>query len=194
MKSIYEVRRENLVNLINKEFNGVQTRMAERIGTQANLVNRWALGKKIIGDQSARKIEAAARKPNYWLDIDYDAREDSYQYVENEDISQVLSRNLTSWMHENADLSSQGKLGKACGLAQSTIGRIINCEASVSISTLEQIAQAFGRHGYELLIHPGDPSVIKYNRQKYALLPQEEKTRVENFISFAISQNENQIK
>lgn len=194
MKSIYEVRRENLVNLINKEFNGVQTRMAERIGTQANLVNRWALGKKIIGDQSARKIEAAARKPNYWLDIDYEVREASYQYVENDDIGLVVSRNLTNWMHENADLSSQGKVAKACGLAQSTIGRVINNDAAVSISTLEQIAKAFGRHGYELLIHPGDPSVIKYNRQKYAQLPQEDKTRVENFISFAISQHENQIK
>lgn len=193
MKSIYDVRRENLVNLINKEFNGVQTRLAERMGTQPNLVNRWALGKKVIGDQSARKIEAAGNKPKFWLDLDKDVRESNYHHVDNDDIGLVASRNLSNWMHENAALSSQGKVARACGISQSTIGRVINNDASVSISTLETIARAFGRHGYELLIHPGDPSLIKYNREKYALLPLEEKTRVENFISFAIAQNENQI-
>jgi hypothetical protein len=50
MKSIQDVRRQNLNDLIDREFNGVQTRMAEKLGTQANLVNRWALGKKVIGD------------------------------------------------------------------------------------------------------------------------------------------------
>lgn len=55
MKSIQDVRRQNLNDLIDREFNGVQTRMAEKLGTQANLVNRWALGKKVIGDQVARK-------------------------------------------------------------------------------------------------------------------------------------------
>ncbi|MBI6263898.1 transcriptional regulator, partial [Proteus mirabilis] len=70
MKSIQDVRRQNLNDLIDREFNGVQTRMAEKLGTQANLVNRWALGKKVIGDQVARKIEAAANKPRNWLDID----------------------------------------------------------------------------------------------------------------------------
>ncbi len=62
MKSIQDVRRQNLNDLIDREFNGVQTRMAEKLGSQANLVNRWALGKKVIGDQVARKIEAAANK------------------------------------------------------------------------------------------------------------------------------------
>ena len=57
MKSIHDVRRENLKDVIDREFNGVQSRLAERMVTQPNLINRWANGKKIIGDQSARKIE-----------------------------------------------------------------------------------------------------------------------------------------
>lgn len=192
MKSIHDVRRENLINLINQEFNGVQTRLAERIGTQANLVNRWARGAKIIGDQSARKIETAARKPVNWMDIDREKESMPYRSPEtgSDAAGSVVAYNLESWMNDNRDLSSQGKLARACGASQATIGRVLKNEVSVSITLLEQIASAFGRHGYELMIHPGDPSLIKYDRQKYAQLPEEEKKRIENFINFAISQNE----
>ena len=190
MKSIYDVRRENLVNLINSEFNGVQTRLAERMGTQANLVNRWALGKKVIGDLSARKIEEAGRKPRFWMDLDSDTKDLTYQHDGAQNVGEIASVNLTRWMQESRELSSQGKVSRASGVSQATVGRVINKEASVSISTLEAIARAFGRQGYELLLHPADPSVIRYDRQKYASLPEEEKTRIENFIKFAISQHE----
>lgn len=192
MKSIHDVRRENLINLINQEYNGVQTRLAERMGTQANLVNRWARGAKIIGDQSARRIETAARKPVNWMDIDRENEGMPYQLLspESDVAGAVVAYNLENWMRDNRDLSSQGKLARACGVSQATIGRVLKNEVSVSITLLEQMASAFGRHGYELMIHPGDPSIIKYDRKKYALLPEEEKKRIENFIHFAVVQNE----
>lgn len=93
-------------------------------------------------------------------------------------------------MSESRDLSTQGKLHRASGVAQVTISRLLNNEVSVSISTLENVASAFGRHGYELLIHPHDPATINYDRSRYALLPETEKAKIESYIEFVISQNE----
>lgn len=190
MKSIRDVRRQNLNDLIDREFNGVQTRMAEKLGTQANLVNRWALGKKVIGDQVARKIEAAANKPRNWLDIDRSLSQEGFQPVGPSDIGQLAAHNLERWMSESRDLSTQGKLHRASGVARVTISRLLNNEVSVSISTTENVASAFGRHGYELLIHPHDPATINYDRSRYALLPETEKAKIESYIEFVINQNE----
>ncbi len=102
---------KNLNDLIDREFNGVQTRMAEKLGTQANLVNRWALGKKVIGDQVARKIEAAANKPGNWLDIDRSLSQEGFQPVGPSDIGQSLAaHNLKRCcISESRDLSNTGK-------------------------------------------------------------------------------------
>lgn len=190
MKSIQDVRRQNLKELIDREFNGVQTRLAERMETPANLVNRWVLGKKIIGDQVARKIETAVNKPRNWLDIDRTLTLDSYTPVGPTDIGIVAAHNLERWMRESDDLNSQGKLHRASGISQNTVSRMLNNEVSVSISTLESIASAFGRRGYELLMHPQDQSSIKYDRARYESLPKSEKDKIESYIEFVLSQND----
>lgn len=190
MKSIQDVRRQNLKELIDREFNGVQTRLAERMETPANLVNRWVLGKKIIGDQVARKIETSANKPRNWLDIDRTLTLDSYTPVGPTDIGIIAAHNLERWMRESDDLNSQGKLHRASGISQNTVSRMLNNEVSVSISTLESIASAFGRRGYELLMHPQDQSSIKYDRARYESLPKSEKDKIESYIEFVLSQND----
>lgn len=190
MKSIQDIRIKNLSDLIDREFNGVQTRLAERLETQANLVNRWVLGKKVIGDQVARKIEAAANKPRNWLDIDHSFSQEGYSPIGPTDIGQLAAQNLERWMRESLELSSQGKLHKASGIAQATINRMLNNEVSVSIATLESLAAPFGRQGYELLIHPRDPANINYDRARYASLPASEKDKIESYINFVITQND----
>ncbi|HHW7207359.1 helix-turn-helix transcriptional regulator [Escherichia coli] len=190
MKSIQDVRRQNLKELIDREFNGVQTRLAERMETPANLVNRWVLGKKVIGDQVARKIESAANKPRNWLDIDRTLTLDSYTPVGPTDIGIIAAHNLERWMRESDDLNSQSKLHRASGISQNTVSRMLNNEVSVSISTLESIASAFGRRGYELLMHPQDQSSIKYDRARYESLPKSEKDKIESYIEFVLSQND----
>lgn len=190
MKSIQDVRRQNLKDLIDRDFNGVQTRLAEKLETQANLVNRWVLGKKVIGDQVARKIETAANKPRNWLDIDRTLTLDSYTPVGPTDIGIVAAHNLERWMRESDDLNSQGKLQRASGISQNTVSRMLNNEVSVSISTLEAIASAFGRRGYELLMHPQDQSSIKYDRARYESLPKSEKDKIESYIEFVLAQND----
>ena len=194
MKSIQDIRIQNLTDLIDREFNGVQTRLAERMETPANLVNRWVLGKKVIGDQVARKIETAANKPRNWLDIDHSLSQEGYSPIGPSDIGLLAAHNLERWMRESDNLSSQGKLFKASGVAQSSINRMLNNEVSVSIATLEALAAAFGRHGYESLVHPRDPANIRYDRKKYAELPESEKDKIESYINFVISQNEKTTK
>lgn len=193
MKSIQDIRRQNINDLIERDFNGVQTRLAERMGTQANLVNRWAHGLKVIGDQVARKIEKAGNKPTNWLDVDHSlANMQDYQPIGPSDIGVLAAQNLERWMRESRDLSTQGKLSRASGVAQSTLNRMLNNEVSITIATLEAIAAPFGRRGYELLIHPGDPAGVRYDRSKFALLPESEKSKVESFIDFVITQNAKQ--
>lgn len=190
MKSIQDIRIKNINDIIDRDFNGVQTRLAERLETQANLVNRWARGQKIVGDSVARKIEKAANKPTNWLDIDHSLSSSAIvqEDYEPSDIGLLAAQNLERWMRESRDLSSQGKLHKASGIAQATINRMLKNEASVSISTLETLASAFGRRGYELLIHPHDPATINYDRSRYASLPGSEKDKIESYINFVLTQ------
>ncbi|MDH8222600.1 XRE family transcriptional regulator, partial [Klebsiella pneumoniae] len=62
MKSIYDIRRDNLNEIIRKDFDNTQLRFAERLKKSANLVNRWSKGTKNIGASVAREIEAFTRK------------------------------------------------------------------------------------------------------------------------------------
>ncbi len=71
MKSIYDIRRDNLNEIIRKDFDNTQLRFAERIKKSANLVNRWSKGTKNIGANAAREIESFAGKGRFWLDIDH---------------------------------------------------------------------------------------------------------------------------
>ncbi len=54
---------------------------------------------------------------------------------------------------------------------------------------LENVASAFGRHGYELLIHPHDPATINYDLA-LRIVPETEKAKIESYIEFVINQNE----
>ena len=153
-------------------------------------MNRWVLGKKVIGDQVARKIETAANKPRNWLDIDRSLAQEGYQPTGPSDIGLIASHNLQRWMSESEELTTQGKLQRASGISQNTVSRMLNNEVSVSISTLEAIASAFGRRGYELLMHPQDQSSIKYDRARYESLPKSEKDKIESYIEFVLAQND----
>lgn len=203
MKSIQDIRIQNINDLINREFDGTQTRLAERLNTQPNLVNRWARGLKTIGDQVARKIEKAARKPVNWLDVDHSlamqqlsAAEDEQQaglaqpgvkFADYGDLGVLAAENLRNWMRQSEKLKTQRLLSEASGIAQSSINRMLNNEVSITIDTLDALASAFGRQGYELLLHPHDPACINYDRAQYARLPQAEKNNIESYIKFVIA-------
>ena len=191
MKSIHDIRRENLKDLITTDFDGVQSRLSERMGIQSNLVNRWVNGKKPIGDASARKIEAAARRPTNWLDADKKLSTlDDVDEVAFGDVRELVAHNIKQWMRNSQELSSQQRLADACGVSQPTINRILRNEVSANVAHLEAIATAFGRKAYELLIPQDGRATIRYDHERFALLPQGEKEKIESFIDFVVEQHE----
>ncbi len=196
MKSIKDIRRENLREIVDRYFDGKQIRLAEHMGIAQNLISRWlspptVKTHKAIGDAVARRIEIAAKKPQYWLDTDHvlavAAGKDADNVVT--EIDEVASHHLRTWMQANRELKSEKAVASAAGIAASTVNRVLRKESSISINNLEAIAKAFGRRGYELLIPPNDDSIIQYDHSVYAELPAEEKAKIQAFIEFVIAQH-----
>lgn len=195
MKSINDIRRENLRDIINRDFDGRQVRLAERLEINANVISRWLKPEgekhhKTIGDMVARKLEVVARKPKFWLDRDHMLAMAAGAEPEQEEteIGAIVAKNLELWMSNNRDLSSQAKVAHAAGIGQATVGRVLNREGNTTLNNLEAIAGAFGRRGYELLLKQKDPTVINYDRTQYAKLSDEDKAKIESFIDFVMMQ------
>lgn len=192
MKSIYDIRRENLKEIIRAEFDNRQVRLAERMQVQPNLINRWCSGAKNIGANAARQIETFGRKQQYWLDVDHSAEIINDSPAKNDDewtIEQLVSSRLRSWMDRRDDLGTEGRVASASGVSQSTINRLLKCEASATIGVIAAVASAFGRHAYEMVLPDNAAGMIDYDHSVYAALPQEEKNKITSFIEFVFAQN-----
>ena len=178
MKSIYDIRRDNLNEIIKKS---------------ANLVNRWSKGTKNIGANAAREIESFAGKGRFWLDIDHLSDTPTLPEIidpQEWSVEKQAAFTLGVWMGQHSDLNSEKKVSEAAGIGQATVNRILNCEGSTSIGVLSAIARAFGRDAYELILPPGNAGLIDYDHHEYAGLPQEEKNKIAAFIKFIVSQNQ----
>ncbi|VDA37177.1 hypothetical protein BANRA_02499 [Klebsiella pneumoniae] len=176
MKSIYDIRRDNLNEIIRKDFDNTQLRFAERIKKSANLVNRWSKGTKNIGANAAREIESFAGKGRFWLDIDHLSDTPTLPEIidpQEWSVEKQAAFTLGVWMGQHPDLNSEKKVSEAAGIGQATVNRILNCEGSTSIGVLSAIARAFGRDAYELILPPGNAGLIDYDHHEYAGLPQE---------------------
>lgn len=188
MKPISGIRKANLIYLLETRFEGNQTKMAEAIGALPNLVSRWTRTKP-MGSAAARKIERVLSLEDYWLDNDRDNVAPVPQDVE---ISDVVAQNLRVWMDKSEDMKTQGKVHRASGVNQSTVGRVLNKEIDPTISTVNSIAKAFGRNGYELLIPNVDTRQIEYDRDAYETLDPADKEKITSFIEFVINQSRKQ--
>ena len=72
MKSIEEIRRDNLQAVIDAKCGGSQTAAAKVLGYErSTLVNHWTRGRKNIGTDVARTIEQAFKLPNNWMDAEH---------------------------------------------------------------------------------------------------------------------------
>lgn len=190
MKSISDVRRENLISIIDRDYQGNQSLAARAIGVRSNLVNRWC-GEKGIGAKSARRIEEATVRPKYWLDTDHSTHETFYpDETLMHEAGIVAAANLAKWMKASRTLNTQARLSEKSGVSQATINRLLTGEAGISIKNLSLITTAFGRQTYEMLIPDNDSRNIPYDRAAYAALPQSEKDSILSFIEFVIKQNQ----
>ncbi|WP_395490859.1 helix-turn-helix domain-containing protein [Cedecea davisae] len=194
MKSISDIRRENLTEVIRRYFDDNQTRMAESMGVQQSVISRWVKGHRNVGNSSARKIEEVSGRPKYWLDTDHvlslkDSREPQ-EYEARSFIGEVAAENLRRWMLGDSVLNSQQRVGEKAGIAQATVQRLLSKEASTTIGTLAAIADAFGRQAFELLVPKEHPGIINYDHARFAALPDSEKEKVRSFIEFILQQNQ----
>jgi len=194
MKSISDIRRENLIEVIRRYFDDNQTRMAERMEVQQSVISRWVKGHRNIGNASARKIEELSGRPKFWLDTDHvlslsDVRSEPQEYEARSYIGEVVAENLRRWMIADSVLNSQQRVGEKAGIAQATVQRVLSQEASTTIGTLAAIADAFGRQAFELMVPKEHPGVISYDHSRFAALPESEKAKISTFIDFILQQN-----
>ena len=72
-------------------------------------------------------------------------------------MSLILAKNIEALMQASCDLRTQAKLGKAAGIDQRTVGRILKAEHSPSMDKVQAIADAFGIMPWQLLVPDLDP-------------------------------------
>lgn len=106
MKSIEQIRRENLQYLIIELFDGKQVKFANAMDIrQPNYVSRMVTGKKGIGDDMCRRIEALCDKPVNWMDNDHE-----YHQITNYSVNEPPSvySNITTIMQYENVLGAMG--------------------------------------------------------------------------------------
>lgn len=73
LPTIQTIRIKNLEQLIDNEFGGVRSRLADALGVPRSQISRLFSSsegsRKNLGENLARKIEAASGVPEGWLDI-----------------------------------------------------------------------------------------------------------------------------
>jgi hypothetical protein len=78
MKPMDEIRRANLAALVAQEPS--QAAFARKVGKDKNQVNQWLgrAGKRNLGADTAREIEAACGKPRGWMDHEHGDSDQSH--------------------------------------------------------------------------------------------------------------------
>lgn len=97
---------------------------------------------------------------------------------------ETLSANLSALMAKTLGLETQAALAYKCGVAQSTIGRILRQEVSPTVDILEAIADAFGVPVAEL-VKDCDETVTPLD-SRISELRQSDLDMIDAFIDFTV--------
>ena len=101
---------------------------------------------------------------------------------------ETLSRRLKELMAKRPDLGSQVKLSRRTGLAQSTVGRLLNKVNAADIDVVDMLAGAFGVTASDLLnSSPRDVHLLSLIQQ----INEKETKEVIQFIEFMILKRQN---
>ncbi|KOO18114.1 DNA-binding protein [Morganella morganii] len=195
MKDINEVRKDNLIFVLEKYYDGKQNALADALGCAPNIISRYLSSSSLkshrnISNAVARKIEYTTRMQKSWMDADHYNQqdkntEDVYSPTE---IGAILADNINTFMLTNG-IKSQTQLSAKSKLGQSTINRIIKNETSATVDSVDFIAKGLGCKAYELLIPSDDTNIIRYDQKQYATLSPAEKEQIEDFIEFIIGRS-----
>lgn len=196
MKNISDIRRDNLIFVLEKYYDGRQKNIANALNCAPNLISRYLSSSDLkshrtISDPMARKIEYLTRLPKYYMDKDH-LNPPSEAVVDDPiqtDVGKALSDNITTLMMIE-DVQSQAQLAVKSGLSQATVNRIIKNETSATVDSVAAIAKALNRKPYELLMSKEYDDLLHYDHKRYSELPWTEKEKIQDFIEFIINKNE----
>jgi transcriptional regulator with XRE-family HTH domain len=68
-----DLRRQNLLLILEHAFDRKPTLLAKRMGKSGAQISQWKSGHRDIHEDSARRIELAAGKPVGWMDLPHDS-------------------------------------------------------------------------------------------------------------------------
>lgn len=103
-------------------------------------------------------------------------------------IREILADNVRAFMGQIDAVSTQVKLAKRAGVAQSSVNRVLGAQVDTQIGVVEALASAFGVPAGALLIehgHLGDD--IGAIARKIATLSADDRKKVEAFVDFVHS-------
>lgn len=89
--------------------------------------------------------------------------------VKNIGIREILAMNLKALMLANKH--SQGDLFRLSGVAQSTIGRVVNMQVDATVATLEAVANVYKLQSWQLLV----PNLVPNNPPMLRAISEQEK-------------------
>lgn len=102
-------------------------------------------------------------------------------------IRELLALNVKQLMKLIPEASTQAKLAVRAGMSQSSIHRIVNAATEPELTTLENLAKAFGVPIGRLLAEEGDDLLPPGAVDAYRNLPSEDKEKIKAFIEFVLA-------
>lgn len=110
-------------------------------------------------------------------------------------LRRILADNLAAIMESRPGLDTQAALAARSGINQTTIGRVLRTEVSITLDSLEAIADALGVSASVLVQNVKDcgaPSI--YLDSRLASLSQSEAAQISAFIEFTINKKEQEAR
>ncbi|MGP3660245.1 helix-turn-helix domain-containing protein [Burkholderia gladioli] len=85
----------------------------------------------------------------------------------------------------------QEKVAKRAGISQSSVNRVLSAKVDTQMRVVESLARAIGVSPTELLTdEESDTDSIRYDRVRFARLPDADKRAIERYIEFVLSQSD----
>jgi phage repressor protein C with HTH and peptisase S24 domain len=187
MKSIEDMRRENLAVVVERRCNGSQTAASARLGYERpTLLNHWLAGRKKMSTPSARKIEEVFGLPLNWMDTEHDLESVDAVMSTPEGLVLVQSKTYTpdtlnqvtttSTQRLKASLGSQGvkaeTLASVTGVGVDVASQWLAGEGQeITLAQAVALQNTYGVNAVWLTKGKGEPGVAVRWNDEYRPIP-----------------------
>jgi len=113
VRTVYEIRRENLKYLIQVRYKGVPNQMAKQTGIAQMQLARIFLNsdnRREVGDRLARRIEEACSLEPAWMDTDHSRSDDLAERIQMLDLNsrQAVEKIVDAMIITRAESAAKG--------------------------------------------------------------------------------------